>query len=155
MTSKNSLSIGSPLTNQVTEGRGAPSERHTNRPFSSGANTKSLGFSNQNGAAFKCKYGSLNVIVLYENKELHVSEGVSHLWPWRLLCAQCSRSYWWPCTCIHRCPQTTPSGFESSCWSSLISCEASPSGRSHPWARWCEESALMMTNQALHRMTYS
>lgn len=47
------LSIGSPLMNQLTVGRGAPSERHTNRPFSSGAKIKSVGFSNQNGAAIK------------------------------------------------------------------------------------------------------
>lgn len=49
-------SIGSPLTNQLTVGRGAPSERHTRRPLSSGAKTKSAGFSNQNGAAVSCKY---------------------------------------------------------------------------------------------------
>lgn len=40
---------------QVTVGRGAPSERHTKRPSSSGAKTKSAGFSNQNGAAVKCR----------------------------------------------------------------------------------------------------
>lgn len=42
--------------NQLTVGRGAPSERHTRRPLSSGAKTKSVGFSNQKGAAVSCKH---------------------------------------------------------------------------------------------------
>ena len=65
---KNLLSIGSPLMNQRMVGRGAPSERHTKRPFSSGAKIKSAGFSNQNGAAFKYEHVSrLNIMVQSEN----------------------------------------------------------------------------------------
>ena len=41
--------------NQRIAGRGIPSDRHTRAPFSSGANTKSTGFSNQKGAADRQK----------------------------------------------------------------------------------------------------
>lgn len=56
--------MGSPLMNQLTVGRGAPSVRHTRRPFSSGAKTKSVGFSSQKGAAVRHKHFSfLHIIV--------------------------------------------------------------------------------------------
>lgn len=66
---KNVLSIGSPLRNQLIVGRGTPSERHTKRPFSSGAKTKSEGFSNQNGAAVRFKHVScFNILVQWKKK---------------------------------------------------------------------------------------
>lgn len=46
------------------------------------------------------------------------------------------------------------SGFESSCWSSLLSCVASPPGRRHLWSSWYEELALMMINKALNKTTF-
>lgn len=66
----NLLSIGSPLRNQLIVGRGTPSERHTKRPFSSGAKTRSAGFSNQNGAAVKYTHVSwFNATVQQERQE--------------------------------------------------------------------------------------
>lgn len=144
-------SIGSPLMNQLTVGRGAPSEWHTRRPLSSGAKTKSAGFSNQNGAAVSCKYISCFNIIAQRDGEKTLS--ASHLWPQQWSCAQCSPFCWSRCRRIRRHRQRMLLESESTCWNSLLSWVASPRDLRHLWSIWCEESAFMMTNKALNKMT--
>lgn len=139
--------------NQLTVGRGAPSERHTRRPLSSGAKTKSVGFSNQKGAAVSCKYtSSVGISAQSDGEKKAISENASHRWLKRLLCAWCSPFCWKQCTRIPRRRQRTLLGFESSCWNSSLLRAVEQRDPRHLWSSWHEESALMMTNKALNKM---